>query len=90
MVIGRGILNTASWWRVVSLTVIFLLGWSAIDQFQARPALRGMIVFLILLAAAVVAALGWLLCDQRTRAEKQAVEMISRVDRRHGLSVVDK
>jgi hypothetical protein len=84
----RGAVNASSWWRGVTLAVIFCLGWSAIDQFQERPQLRGLIVFCLLLAASVVMGLGCLLSAQRARASEQTAEMITRVERQRGLGVV--
>lgn len=74
----EGTLSTKTVWRGTSLAVIVCLGWSATDVFLHDPEFRGRMIFFVLLAAAVLSGLGWLLSSQRARASKQAEEVIAR------------
>jgi hypothetical protein len=80
-------------WRRTALTVNTGLALCAFLVFESDPAFRGRMIFLALLAAAVVTGLGWLLSSQRANAAEQASTVIKNAaDRRHrrdGFGIAD-
>ena len=81
-VIREEILKTTTVWRGTSLAVIVCLGWSTVDVFLHDPAFRGRMIFFLLLAAAVLTGLGWLVSSQRDKASRQAEELLAARRRR--------
>lgn len=77
-------------WRRTSLAVNLGLSVCAFRVFESDPAFRGRMIFFVLLAAAVVAGLGWLLSSQRAKAADQARTLIDNAaERRRGAGGLD-
>jgi lipopolysaccharide export LptBFGC system permease protein LptF len=77
-------------WRRTALAVNSGLAVCVLVVFEFDPAFRGRMIFSMLLAAAVVSGLGWLLTSQRAKAADQAEAVIrNAADRRRGYGVAD-
>lgn len=76
-------------WCGTSIAVTFCLTGAGVHLFLLDPAFRGRMIFMALLAAAVISGIGWMHSAQRAKAKEEADAVVTRYRRRQ-IGIVDR